>query len=173
MDDPKLLAQVTFGARNFELALKRDADVHREIVGRFDAEMARIAELRKPIADLLQEQAVLEGTGASDRPEFYPKGFGHLLVLTRNPETGGYQGRATFTTLDTGQSVEMPQITAEITLVEDKPMLVIQTPVRHYQMSLGEGGNLTGGWFHPGFAQGYPIELAVTHPVAAQAGEAE
>jgi hypothetical protein len=162
MDDPTLLAQVTYGGKNFELALKRDPDQHQEIVGRFDTEMARFEALRKPIVDLLKNYAVLEGTSVSDNPSYHPKGYSHRLVLVRNAENGTYSGEATFTVIDTGAQSPFPSISAEVTLVEDQPMLLIQTPIRQYQLNASDAGKLTGGWFHAGFPNGYPIELTVT-----------
>jgi hypothetical protein len=156
--DPTLLAQVNYGGQDLELAMRRNVDRYEEIIGRFDAAMAREDALRKPITDLLQEVVVLDGALASDGVN--PGGYRDRISLTRDTQTGLYSGASVFTNVDTGQSMEFPSVSAEIAIVNDAPMLIIRNPVYQYQLA-ADGDKLTGAYFRNGFNEGYTAEFTI------------
>ncbi len=165
-DDPTLLAQVNYGGRDLELAMRRDRGRYDEIIERFDEAMAREEALRKPVTDLLKDFVVLDGVLASDGVN--PDGYHDRIVLTRDPETGMYAGSSVWTNVGTGQSMDFPGVSAEVAIVDDAPMLIIQNPVYRYQLS-ADGDKLTGGYFRSGFDQGYAAEFTIARATGAEA----
>lgn len=157
--EPTLLSQVNYGGQSFELALRRDRSRHAEIVGRFDAEMARIDAALAPITRMLGDFAILEGGLSTDSPTL-PRGYRDRLALVRNPDTGMYTGTSVVTAVDNGVTNEFPSVDAEVRMVEDTPMLLVRTPVRQYQLAV-EGDTLSGGWFPYGAQQGYAAAFVV------------
>ncbi len=159
--NPTLTAQVNFGGQPFELAIVRDRDRHAAIVGRFDAEIARIEALRAPLISALRDYAVLQGTSAPDNPN-RPQPSRIEVVLVRDEASGAYAGESTLIDGTTGQAVTAPA-TAQITVTGDRAMLMINASNRQYQLSLDQAaGKFSGGWFYQGNPNGWQAELTAT-----------
>jgi hypothetical protein len=160
-ENPTLTSQVDYDGQTLDLALRRDRSRHAAIVEQFDAEMARIDALRKPVTDLLKEVAVLDVSLSSDNPGYYPKGYLDHLVLTLDADTGMYSGGSVVTTLDSGAEVQFPSISGEVALSGNGiPLLIIRTPVRQYQLT-PDGNKFTGAWFHNNYQDGYAAEASI------------
>ena len=155
---PTLLAQVNYGGRDLELAMRRDRGQYDAITERFDEAMAREEALRKPVTDLLKDFVVLDGALASDG--INAAGYNDRVALTRDPETGMYAGSSVWTNVGTGQSMQYPSVSGEVAIVNDEPMLIIRNPVYQYQLT-ADAGKLTGGYFRNGFDQGYGAEFTI------------
>lgn len=165
---PVLRAPVNFGGQRFELEIVRDSSAHKAIVGRFDAEVARIAQLRAPLTAALSDYAVLEGESSSQNR---PAPTRTRIILVKNAATGGYTGEATLIE-ETGQSSGGPVTSAEILVTGDNALLMVNVPGRQYQLSLEPGTKrLTGGWFLPGNSNGWAAALEVKQSLDAATRE--
>jgi hypothetical protein len=158
--NPIAKAKITYGGKPFELELKQDENLHKQIVGRFDAEIARIEGLKKPMADLLKDFAVLEGVSGSEYPN-QPKSNTVRIILVRNP-AGGYTGESVLINANNGQAAPMPNTTAQIVVIDDKPMLMVDCYNRQYQLTHDPAtGKLTGGWFYTNNPNGFVADLKI------------
>lgn len=173
-DDVKWIAKLTLNGQPVEVELRRDKALHDAIVGRFEAEKQRIAELRKPILDALGHFVVLEGmSGSSNRNE--PGGTRDRIVLVRQGEAERWQGEATVHYPQTGTTQPLPGAVATLEMIDGEPMLEINVANRRrYQLKLtdAEAGKLTGGWFQGRSSNGLATELRVVESMDAESFEA-
>lgn len=158
--NPVAKAKITYGGQPFELELKQDEKLHQQIVGRFDAEIARVEGLKKPMSALLKDFAVLEGVSGSEYPN-QPKADTVRIILVRDA-TGGYTGESVLVKGANGQAAAMPNTTAQITVINDQPMLMVNCYNRQYQLSHDAAtGKLAGGWFYNNNPNGFVADLQV------------
>lgn len=155
----RIAGKVRYGnsGTEYEMVLMPDAKLHKEIVGRFNAELARIENLKKPLIKALNEYALLEGTSASENQN-QAKPNPTRIVLIRDA-AGNYTGETAMVNSSNGQPMAIPGTKAQITLINDKPLLFIDAYNRQYQLSLDSAGKLTGGWFYQQNPNGYGAEF--------------
>lgn len=163
-DEPRLVANVTYGNQPFELEIKRDAKLYRDIIGRFDAEKARIEALRKPLLAALRDYAVIEGKSGA---QYANQATQDRLVLVKDAETGKFSGEATLS-----YENRVPQtgpLTADVVVFGDEAKLVINGLYRMYQLSLpaADSGELAGAWFPSGQQNGWQTTLTITEALDA------
>lgn len=157
---PTAIAKVSYGGANYELELKRDEKLYKQIVARFDAEKQRIEDLKKPLVAMLQDFVVLEGDSHSEYPN-QPKPNKAQISLARDEKTGAYAGEAILIDAQ-GRAAPLPNTTAQITVINDAPMLMINAYNRQYQLSLDAAtGRFTGGWFYQNNPNGFQANLAI------------
>lgn len=163
-NEPRLIANVTFGNQPFELEIRRDASLHREITGRFDAEKVRIEALRAPLLSALRDYAVIEGrSGAQVANQMTDD----RLVLVRNPDTGKFEGEGTLTFQS--RPAQPGPLAADVVVFGEEATLVIDGINRRYQLTLANAGTgeLAGAWFPSGQQNGWQSQLAITESIDA------
>lgn len=159
IDEPQLVADITYGNRPYKLEIRRDAKLHREIVGRFDAEKERVEALRRPILAALRDYTVIEGrSGAQYANQVTQDRF----VLVKDAATGTFAGEGTLSYED-----RVPQagpVTADVVVYGEEAMLVINGLYRMYQLKIGDtaSGELIGAWYPSGQQNGWQTALAIT-----------
>lgn len=163
-DEPRLLASVNYGGNAFELEIRRDAKLHREIIGRFDAEKKRIEALRAPLLSAIKDYAVIEGRSGAQYPTQMTD---DRMVLVRDAETGKFGGEMTLT-----YENRVPQtapLTADVVVYGDQAMLVIDGLNRRYQLTLpdADATDFDGAWFPTGYQDGWKTTLALTEAIDA------
>lgn len=161
-DEPRLIASVNYGNRPFELEIRRDAGLHRDIVGRFDAEKARIQALREPILSALKDYAVIEGRSGAQTANMATT---DRIVLVRDPNTGKFSGEGTLTYESRPQ--QSGPVSADVIVYGDEAMLVIDGNYRRYQLTLASAdtGALGGAWFPTGQQNGWQTELSIAEAI--------
>jgi hypothetical protein len=164
IDEPRLIANVTYGNQPFELEIRRDARLHREIVGRFEAEKARVEALRQPLLSALRDYAVIEGrSGAQNATQATTD----RIVLVRDAATGSFGGEGTLSYEN--RAPQTGPVTADVVVFGEAPTLVIQgqSLYRQYQLTLANAatGELAGAWFPSGQQNGWQSMLAITEAI--------
>jgi len=163
-DEPRLVANVNYGGKPFELEIRRDAKLHREIVGRFDAEKERIQALRAPLLSALKDYVLIEGRSGA---QYATQATDDRFVLIRNKETGKFSGEGSFT-----YENRLPQIvpvTADVLVYGDDATLVIDGFNRRYQLTLpgADAKAFDGAWFPTGQQNGWKTNLAIIEAIDA------
>lgn len=158
---PKAVAKVNYGGASYDLEIRQDEKLYKDIVGRFNTEQARIEALKQPLIDLLKDYAVLEGDSYSEYPN-YTRPNTVRIVLLRDAASGNYAGESVLIDGMRGGASPLPNTTAQVTVIDDKPMLMVDCYNRQYQLSLDAAtGKLTGGWFYQNNPNGYVAEVSI------------
>jgi len=163
-DEPKLVANVNYSNKPFELEIRRDAKLHREIIGRFDAEQARIEELRQPLLTALKDYAVIEGRSGAQNPTQMTN---DRLVLVRDAATGKFSGEGTLSYEN--RAPQTGPLTADVVVYGDEAMLQIDGVYRRYQLTLpnADAAQFDGAWFPTGQQNGWTTTLAISEAIDA------
>ena len=162
MNEPRLVASVTYGNQPFELEIRRDPNLHREIVGRFEAEKARVEALRAPLLSALEDYAVIEGrSGAQVATQATQDRF----ILVRDTVTGKFAGEGVLSY--EGRQPQTGPVTADVVVFGDEAMLVMSGFARQYQLTLANAatGELAGAWFPAGQQNGWQAVLSITEAI--------
>jgi hypothetical protein len=163
-DEPRLLANVNYGNKPFQLEIRRDAKLHREIVGRFDAEKERIEALRAPLLSALKDYAVIEGRSGA---QYANQATQDRFVLVRDAATGKFAGEGTLSYEN--RVPQTGEISADVLVYGDQAMLVIDGFYRRYQLTLpdADAKDFDGAWFPAGQQNGWKVNLAITEAIDA------
>ena len=168
-----LSAQVNFGgtfdnAPNCTLVIKPDADMRKQVLDRFQGEVARLNALKAPLIALLKDYVVLTGTSQSSLLS-ERDGFTDHFVLARNPQNGTWQGQGQIVNRKTGATVIFPVI-AGVGIAGEKPVIQIISQKRVYQFSDIDttAGKLSGSWQMPQNPNGQAAELTIAQAVDAK-----
>ncbi|HEX5786853.1 MAG TPA: hypothetical protein VFY03_01640 [Woeseiaceae bacterium] len=161
-DEPRLVAQVTYGSTPVELEIRRDAKLHADIVGRFDAEKERVEALRGPLLAALKDYAVVEGQSGA---QYENQATSDRFVLVRDAASGKFSGEGVLGYTD--RPAQAGTVTADVVVFGDEAMLVIEGLYRRYEMALAGsgGGQLSGAWFPTGTQNGWQSTLAITEAI--------
>jgi hypothetical protein len=167
-DEPRLVANVNYGGKPFELEIRRDAKLHREITGRFDAEKERIEALREPLLSALKDYVVIAGRSGA---QYATQATSDRFVLVRDADTGNFSGEGTFT-----YENRVPQtvpVTADVIVAGAEAMLVIDGFNRRYQLTLpnADADDFDGAWFPTGQQNGWKVTLAIEEAIDADERE--
>jgi hypothetical protein len=168
-----LSAQVNFGgtfdnAPNCTLVIKPDADMRKQVLDRFQAEVARLNALKAPLVALLKDYVVLKGTSQSSLPA-ERDGFMDQFVLARNPQNGTWQGQGQIVNRKTGATDIFPAV-AGVGIAGEKAVIQILSQKRVYQFSDIDttAGKLTGAWQMPNNPNAHVAELTIAQAVDAK-----
>lgn len=167
----KMAGKAQIGAQGtpFEIALKSDSAAHGTVVKAFEAEMARVAALKKPIIDALKDYVVITGeSGVPYNSPNMPTETTDRIVLIKGPQPGTWVGQGGLTDKRVGRVEPLQPIGAVVDVVDNKPMLILNAPTRQYQLTLDSSGKkLNGGWFPPGNTQGKVAEYEINEALDA------
>ena len=163
-DEPHLVANVNYGNKPVQLEIRSDAKLHREIIGRFDAEKERIEALRAPLLSALKDYVVIEGRSGA---QYANQATQDRFILVRDPATGKFRGEGAFT-----YENRVPQaaaVTAEVVVYDDQAMLLIDGFNRRYQLTLpgADAKDFDGAWFPTGQQNGWKVTLAISEAIDA------
>jgi len=163
-DEPRLVANITYGNRPFELEIRSDAKLHKEIVGRFDAEKERIEALRAPLLSALKDYVVIEGQSGA---QYANQATQDRLILVKDPATGQFRGEGTLSYEN--RAPQTGELSADVLVYGDEAMLVIDGLYRRYQLTLPDAAakNFDGAWFPTGQQNGWQVTLAITEAIDA------
>ena len=165
----RIAGNIVYGdGGNFEMVLKADPAMHKQVVGRFQQELARIEALKQPLIALLKDHAVLRGTMQSqDQRQTWPDTA--ELVLSRDPASGQYYCEGTMVTGMNRRGEVVATAAAQIVIVGDRALLrMVTPPAREYQLT-ANGKQLTGIWMPPGYNQGHSASFDVVEALDAKA----
>lgn len=159
----KVAGKVQYGSTGtpMDLVLKADAAKHDEIVKKFQAELARIEALKQPVIAAIKDFAIISGKGGA--PYQGQPDTDDYFVLVKADKPGTWRGEGTVTNPQNGQVQVFNAVTARVEVIENKAYLMIASPGRQYQLTIGDvsTGKLDGGWFMPGNPQGKGVDMKI------------
>ncbi len=171
--DLRFSSQVKFGGSGptYEAVLRSEPELHRQIVQRYEAELARIESLKQPLIETLKDYAVLQGRmQPQDARQTEPDTAD--LVLIRDLASGTYHCEGTASAPGYGGGQQATNGTAEITVSNNRPLLhILCRPTREYWLGLAgpDGRRLAGQWQPPNYRQGKGATFEIVEALDAAA----